>query len=393
MAYVRMILLFCVHLVSSPALMAGEELADRALMLDGIRLEDIFKAKDGTYLVAGWTVEDGIYGAEKAVLAHIDSQGKEILWLKTLDLPGPANGWSLKQDPEGRVFLSGFTNVAETGWDIFFAILNPDKKYEIKTRILALPGDQRAWDMELTYNGNIILFGEGVPEGRKDKDMFALFVNEAGEILWQKNFGNPEQVERGYGLDKTADGVFVAVGTTERNDLRFPFVVSFDATGAVLWETEISNIGDVIGHDILFSNNEVLMLGYGKGMDRDVSDIHLVKLNSDGQVLEHKVFRTEQNDRGITFTVCPDGRFITAGYSQGESDGGDWNGYILELDNNLNLINHRFIGGPTRPEAVKRIACFESGYAAAGYQITGGPTGSQGFVLVEKTEHKRSGFE
>jgi hypothetical protein len=88
--------------------------------------------------------------------------------------------------------------------------------------------------MELTYNGNIILFGEVVPEDRKDKDMFALLVNEAGEILWQKNFGNPDQVERGYGLDKTVDGVFVAVGTTERNDLRFPFVISFDETGAVL---------------------------------------------------------------------------------------------------------------------------------------------------------------
>jgi hypothetical protein len=135
------------------------------------------------------------------------------------------------------------------------------------------------------------------------------------------------------------------------------------------------------------------MLGYGKGLDRDVSDIHPVKLNSHGQVLEHKVFGTEQNDRGITFTVCPDGRFITAGYSQGESGGGDWNGYILELDNNLNLINHRFIGGPMRPEAVKRIACSESGYVAAGYQITGSPAGSQGFVLVEKTENKRSGFE
>lgn len=177
-------------------------------------------------------------------------------------------------------------------------------------------------------NGGYFLLGIAneieVPE--PNGDPYLIKVDSSGNILWEKTYGST-RYDIGLGMVPTDDGGLMIVGQvmSAGNNGMDVWLIKVDSQGNRIWSNTFggpldefmggiyptSDGGYMLGGNIIDPDDIIAdagVEGYG-GLDGR-SNIHLIKIDQNGEPLWSKTFESEENTIASAGTATPDGGFL-----------------------------------------------------------------------------------
>jgi Fibronectin type III domain len=165
-------------------------------------------------------------------------------WAQRYNGPGNYDDFAtqLAVDAAGNVHVTGFSYGADFDYDWATLKFAADGTLRWERRLDA-PGrsDDRAADMALLPDGNIIVSGVTQPGGEQfpDNDAETVAYDPQGTIVWQARWSDTAAShEFVFDLDVDASGRIAITGTTQENTSPyvppFPLTLRYDAGGALL---------------------------------------------------------------------------------------------------------------------------------------------------------------
>ncbi|MCB9285553.1 MAG: T9SS type A sorting domain-containing protein [Lewinellaceae bacterium] len=175
---------------------------------------------------------------------------------------------------------------------------------------------EHAYGMDATQDGGYIIVGDIRPTALDSFDVYLLKIDLHGNLLWSSQFGG-SGFEQGFDVKATSDGGFLIVGrqiNQQNGDLDI-YVVKADATGNLVWEKTFGGAGDDEGWSAEEVSDGYVVGGNAINPNTNSSDIYVLKLNYDGDVIWDYYFDYPDTfEQGFGLTVASDGGFVVAGH-------------------------------------------------------------------------------
>ena len=163
---------------------------------------------DSGYIIAGRTTSYGAIGGADAWLIRTDSNGIEE-WNRTFGGAGYDYGYSVQQTTDGGYVMAGSTNNRQDIW----LIKTDADGMEEWNRTFGGPAMDEGYSVQQTADGGYIAAGYTASYGAGSGDVWVIKADPDGNEQWNKTFGGPE-LEKGYSVQQTADGGYIAAGYT-----------------------------------------------------------------------------------------------------------------------------------------------------------------------------------
>jgi len=167
--------------------------------------------------------------------------------------------------------------------------------------------------------------------------------------------------ESAYDVKETADGGYVAIGTTSNEEgMRNMYLVKTDKYGnEESWSPAIiGGDGDDVGTSIQVEADGYVILGYSKEADTSDYDIYLVKTDLQGNMVWDKRVDYLSDERGTNLQITTTGEYLVAGTRIDPSLGNT--GYlIVRFDKNGTPLKDNYLN-PGFPTNVTNTYIIES---------------------------------
>lgn len=190
---------------------------------------DIIKSSDGNILITGFTdtspnVNYNLY------LIKCDSLGNPI-WGKYYDAPNYDRAYNVVETSDGGFLLCGETSSFFGSRNVILLKVDANG-YSQWGKLLGGAGNENAYGMINTSDGNIIVSGITESFGIGNTDGFLLKLTEAGNIIWFKTYGSAYE-DVLYSVIETPDSGFLAVGWSNgyNGQKEMGYVVKTDKEG------------------------------------------------------------------------------------------------------------------------------------------------------------------
>jgi len=224
-----------------------------------------------------------------------------------------------------------------------------------------------------TSDGGYAIAGYTKSFGAGEADVYVVKLDANGNLQWTKTIGGSEN-EEGNSLIQTSNGGYVIAGTTNSFGAGYAdvYVIKLDANGNLQWTKTIGGPGNEIGKSLIqTSDGGYAIAGATTSFGAGEWDVHVVKLDANGNLQWTKTIGGPKDDRGFSLIQTSDGGYAIAGYT-GSFGAGEWDVYVVKLDANGNLQWTKTIGGPTIDAGSSLIQTSDGGYAIAGATISFG---------------------
>jgi hypothetical protein len=209
------------------------------------------------------------------------------------------------------------------------------------------------------------------------------------QISWQRCLGGSKE-ESGRSVQQTSDGGYIVSGWTESSDGDVgaihgnidAWLVKLKADGSIVWEKTYGGSGDDQALDILqTADGGYIFTGLTTSNDGDVSghhntvdnDVWVVKTDGSGSIQWQKCLGGQEADAALDIKQTVDGGYIIA--AQTASNDGDVSGYkggdfdiwLVKLDNTGNLDWQKCLGGSGGDYATRVNQTTDGGYILVGW--------------------------
>ena len=289
------------------------------------RGQSIIQTSDGGYAVTGYAMSDDGDGSSNQGfhdnwILKLDESGA-VEWEKSFGFSGHDHSYDLVQTADGGFFFAGFLDIT--------AALDDGTYY--KGNFLTRHGVGEFWGTKIDANGN---------------------------LEWRSYYGGTNN-DRAHAVIEADDGGFVMAGFSESDDYDISntkgsydfWVIKLTATGELLWERSFGGSGIEIAYDIAktddgafvvagntFSTDKNISLNHGE------SDIWLVKIDDNGNLLWEKTFGGSQFDAAQAVSTAKDGGFIITGNTKStdgdaEENKGENDIWLIKTDSEGNRKN------------------------------------------------------
>ena len=283
----------------------------------------------------------------------IDSIGN-IIWEKSYGFSGHDHAYNIIKTKDGNLFFNGFLDVTASRG------LGSTEKVEKSIK----HGVGEFWCHKIDLDGN---------------------------ILWRKYFGGTNN-DRSYDSIETADGDFIIVGSSESsdNDISSPkgsydiWVIKLSSNGDFLWERSYGGSKYETANSIIQSSDKKIhILGSTLSDDKDISfqmgssDVYLLTIDSDGNLLSGQTFGGSNFDMGKKIEIDNKDNLWLTGYSRSldfdlSFNKGKNDAVLIQLSKNRILKKVLAIGAEGEDIANSLIHFNENEIIVAGYSDSRG---------------------
>lgn len=222
-------------------------------------------------------------------------------------------------------------------------------------------------------DGSVVVAGStnsndgDVTTNKGESDLWVVKLDRLGQLIWQKTYGGRFN-EGASDIKATADGGYVAVGTTSSNDGDVTgkkgssdwWVIRLDGQGNLLWQKTFGGSSFENANAVVTTpDGGFIVAGYTTSNDGDVTghkfsfDCWVIKLDSQGNLLWQKVFGGTGLESASAIEVTPDGGCVVAGYTSSQDgdvvgNNGETDWWVFKLDKNGNMLWQKPLGGKER---------------------------------------------
>lgn len=268
-----------------------------------VHFRDMAITNDGGAVITG-IIEGNIW------LFKIDANGI-IEWQKKY-IAGQGTSVQVVKSG-GYILLGRGNNQIIGGEDILLFRLNQDGD------ILWQKGfgefeDEIAYTLLEMSDGGFYVWGQTMSFGNGDWTPLLLKIDASGGLEFQRIFSS-SAVSQAYLLIPTIDGGLLAVGDTDLTGSD-PFAIRLDSNGNFLWQQVYSGNS---GQNEFWRGQETsdlgfILAGYAREGAAGEIDAMVMKLNSSGLIEWEKTFGSFDNDFSFDVTETQNGDFLVVGY-------------------------------------------------------------------------------
>lgn len=283
-------------------------------------INEMIPTTDGGYIFAGSSSSNnGDVASNKGYVDYwivkINADGN-LQWKKSFGGTGDDRATSIIQTTDGGYVVAGYAenNNGDVtgnhgGKDYWILKMNSDGGVVFWKKSLGGSHQDLAYSIKQTSDGGYIVAGsafsnDGDVTGNHDgTDSWIVKLNSTGDIQWQKALGG-SKVDEASSIIQTADGGYLAVGSTTSNDgqvsgyhppvntgpgeapLSYDYwVVKLSATGNLLWQKCLGGSGSENANTVIqTSDGGYIIAGASNSNNGDVTgnhggdDVWIVKL-------------------------------------------------------------------------------------------------------------------
>jgi hypothetical protein len=192
-------------------------------------------------------------------------------------------------------------------------------------------------------------------------DIWVALVSSTGSLVWQRCIGG-SAFDEGRDLLSTPDGGYLILGETRSNDgdviaslgNRDMWVIKLSGAGNIEWERTFGGSGDEYAFSIQrMSDGSYMAFGATNsdeipGYHGPLSDYYLVRIASNGDLIQQRCYGGALTEDGNDMTVTPEGLIVMCG-SASSVDGdvvgnsGQHSIWILAVDDQMNIQWQRIL--------------------------------------------------
>jgi len=240
-------------------------------------------------------------------------------------------------------------------------------------------GDDFAKDVLPLTDGGFLIVGDsysndgdvtGHHGSSPNSDGWLVRLSRSGNIVWQKSVGGTNH-DYFKSVIKTADGNFVAVGSTYSNDGDISgfhggndiWAIKFSGNGNLLWSKAYGGSnGDSVGNIVQTGDGGYIITGSTWSTDGNVNsvtksfDVWYFKIDRNGNFVWGKTMGNKNNDYGEDIRMLPDSNLVfSVSASQDFAGAGDFppsspiefNPWIVKIDTAGNVLWKNCAGSRT----------------------------------------------
>jgi len=235
----------------------------------------------------------------------------------------------------------------------------------------------------LLLDGGDYLVAGGVSSfGAGRQDAWLMKLDPAGQPLWQKAYGGPED-EEALSLQKTADGNFIMTARVE----------SFGAGGMDLWVLKLDPAGQPLWQETIggkdwdyapalkpLAQGGYLVAGGSGSWRAGNNDLWVLKLDEQGKIVWQKTYGSDQWDYAAAVLPLADGGCVVVGGTQ-SFGAKDFDGWALKLDPHGQVLWQKMIGGDKEDRFYAILLTADQNYLIAGATASFGAGSSDVWVV------------
>ena len=239
-----------------------------------------------------------------------------------------------------------------------------------------------ALSIQQLENNEYIAVGYKRSLNRRDKNIWILKFNKDGEKIWDKSvFGMTD--DAGHSIQVTGDKNYIVTGYTESKGQGAGdvWVLKFDKNGERIWEKTFGGSSLDTGEAVLQTKDKgYIVVGNTESKGAGLSDIWVLKLDKDGNLLWDKTFGGEKPDRAKSIQITEDSGYIIAGTTESKGAGAS-DIWVLKLDKHGTLLWDKTYGGEQSETANSILQTKDKGYIIAGRTSSKGAGKSDIWVM------------
>lgn len=345
---------------------------------------DVIETEDGGFAVVGYS---GSFGAEREdiYLVRLDAGG-ELLWQRTYGGARDENGWAVVETAAGGFLVAGFTNSAGAGgMDIY--LLAVDMAGELLwERTYGGPEDEFGWDMAASADGGYLIVGQSASAGAGEEDGLLLKVDATGEEMWRQSYGGADE-DRLFSIALLADGRIVLAGTTRSFGAgqRDAYVLLVDGAGVVLQEHILGGAEDDVAHAVRpTADGGFVVTGYTRSNQARDYEVWLQKFDVAGEREWEAFAGGSEEDRALYGEQTADGGYIVTGRTRSFGAAG-WDVLLLGFSPAGAVLWQETLGGPAEDTGYTVRVVDGRGYIITGETYSfGAGNGDMYVILVDE---------
>jgi len=315
----------------------GNKIYSLALGGDSEDVANAVVELDDSYVLAGYTRSFG-NGVESFYMAKFLKNG-DFSWQRGFysDKDDYYRARDMVKISPTNMLLAGYENHVKffnSETNIYLNAINSDG---VRNGIKRYGGDKidEANSIINVADGYVVA-GMTRTWGHGGEDAYVIKLDKNGNRIWHNAFGFSYD-EVANQIIQTSDGGYILVGTTDSSirDQQNIYVVKMNANGGREWQGHYGSREDEEGFGIVEVDDGYVIAGYTKDTKSYSSDVYLMKLSKNGNVMWDKKYGLDKDDGAKAIVKTKDG-FLVVGYQTSlESYSKDV--YILKVNNQGNI--------------------------------------------------------
>jgi len=232
-------------------------------------------------------------------------------------------------------------------------------------------GHDFARSFQLTSDGGYIVLGASDYYCIDKFDFYIIRLDENGDKIWERIFGTKDHENMANSIQQTSDEGYIFAGWTSYESIGQGsdiYVVKLDKKGNYIWKKVYGEkkYDDSASSIQQTSDAGYIVAGCTESYSAGATDIYIMKLDKNGNVMWEKTYGGEANDTPTSIQQTSDGGYIVAGSTESFGAGGS-DFYIIKLDKNLNKVWEKTYGDKDHSEKANSICeISDGGYIVAG---------------------------
>ncbi|NPA33757.1 MAG: hypothetical protein GXO48_02380 [Chlorobi bacterium] len=238
----------------------------------------------GNLVATGFSYSYSSGGADMYVF-KIDNTGS-LLWGVGIGGSSDERGRGIINVGDTGYVAIGYTNSAGAGGYDFY-IVSLDVNGNVKwTRAIGGPSNDFGQDIISIGDTLLIAVGYTSSFGNGGEDVYVVALDERGNLRWSEAIGGSGN-ERAWSISATADGNIVIVGQTNSFGAGGVdgYVIKMDLYGNIMWTRTVGGTGnDYFRSGKESSSGELVLAGWTSSFSLGGDDIFIVKLDANGNL-------------------------------------------------------------------------------------------------------------
>jgi hypothetical protein len=200
---------------------------------------------DGGYIITGTTESYADSGSNDIWLVKTDATGNET-WIRTFDAEGGhSGGYSVQQARDGGYIVTGWTEPLNGQGNGDLVLIKTDASGD-PTWNLNFGGNDEDWGSSVrqTLDGGYVVVGLTRSFGAGDMDAWLLKTDSSGNVTWRRTFGT-NGTECGNSVQQTAVGGYIIAGCASPHgyETRDAWLIETDGDGILVRDTTFGGPG------------------------------------------------------------------------------------------------------------------------------------------------------
>jgi hypothetical protein len=209
-----------------------------------------------------------------------------------------------------------------------------------------------------------------------------VLTNENGDTIWTRTYGGAAR-DIAYGVYPTSDGGFILVGATRSSGsgLTDLYLVKANTQGDSMWAKAFGGSEQDFGYSVLeTSDSGFIAVGFTESSGSGMGDIFIIRTDASGDSIWARTFGGSADERALKIKPANDSGFIITGYSSSFGSGGT-DVYLLKISNHGDSVWAFTYGGLQDDCGYDIENAANGGYIVSGITRSFGEGGEDVYLL------------